>query len=53
MEDLEDRSKAADDLNEKPGYDDWDITSEGRNDRPVFEPFDPYFGRQQSDKFWI
>jgi hypothetical protein len=53
MDDLEDRAKAADDLKEKPGYD-WDVTSEGRDDKPAVEPFDPYFGRRPSEKsFWL
>jgi hypothetical protein len=52
MDDLEDRAKAAEDLKEKPDYD-WDKTSEGRDDKPVVEPFDPYFGRRSSDKFWL
>ena len=53
MDDLEDRPKAADDLKEKPGYD-WDVTSEGRDDKPAVEPFDPYFGRRPSEKsFWL
>jgi hypothetical protein len=53
MDDLEDRGKAADDPKEKTDYD-WDvIPSEGRDDRPVVEPFDPYFGRRSTDKsFW-
>ncbi len=53
MDDLEDRAKAAEDLKEKPGYD-WDVTSEGRDDKPAVEPFDPYFGRRPSEKsFWL
>jgi hypothetical protein len=53
MDDLEDRAKAADDRKEKPGYD-WDVTSEGRDDKPAVEPFDPYFGRRPSEKsFWL
>jgi hypothetical protein len=54
MDGLEDRAQAADDHNDHDVLPDWEKKpGEGRDEKPLVEPFDPYFGRRKDTLSWL